>query len=282
MKVAKTVKDYNLAIHNLNKNGGRIGFIPTMGALHPGHISLIKLAKKSCDIIVVSIFVNPTQFNNSADFELYPRTIEDDLLMLENIGVDIVFTPESNEIYPNGFKSDAYNLGSIETVLEGQFRPGHFQGVATIVDKLFNIVNPTFAFFGEKDLQQVAVIKQLVSIQNFKIEIVVVPTQRNEFGLALSSRNKRLSEKGLKTAEIIYESLIACKSLVSFLDPQQALNATKQKLRAINGLELEYAEIINPITFETINSWSSCSTPHICIACYIENVRLIDNMRLID
>jgi pantoate--beta-alanine ligase len=282
LRQAKSTVELQNIADSLGFSKAIVGFVPTMGALHGGHLQLVNTAKGKCDFVVVSIFVNPTQFNNPADYEKYPRDVEKDLLMLKEANVDVVFLPSEQDIYPNFTESLTFNFGLLDSVLEGQFRPGHFNGVGTVVSRLFEKVKPNIAFFGEKDLQQVAVVKNVTNNYFPEIEIFVVPTKRAESGLALSSRNLLLSEQGLEKAAIIYEALLAAKSLVSFLPPEKVLNATKQKLSAVLGLSIEYVEIVDGLSFTKVNAWQDSPQPYMCIACFIEDVRLIDNMRLID
>ena len=212
MQVHKDVKSLKENISALKEKKLSIGFVPTMGALHEGHLSLIKLAKKQSDLVVVSIFVNPTQFNNSEDLENYPITLKDDIKLLEDEQCDILFCPETSEMYPEGNITKKYPLNGLDKGLEGEKRPGHFDGVCTIVHHLFDVVKPNKAFFGEKDFQQLAIIKHLVKILALEIDIVNCPTVRDADGLAKSSRNKLLSASEREKASLIYESLNKAKT----------------------------------------------------------------------
>lgn len=254
-----------------------IGFVPTMGALHQGHLSLINRAKQENNLVICSVFINPTQFNNKDDFDKYPRNFEHDIEQLKQAGCDVVFLPEVKEMYPEENYMQI-NFGSVEDVMEGEFRKGHFNGVATIVSKLFHFCNPTKAYFGLKDLQQVTIIKQLVSALSFPLEIIACPTLREESGLAMSSRNERLSVAGKKTASYLYQSLKICQDvLLKSKNPIEAKQKAAAYLQEHDGINVEYLEITETnklISIEKINSAELA----ICIAAYVENVRLIDNI----
>lgn len=280
MKVYSTISEIQAEISSLKVKGLTVGFVPTMGALHYGHISLVASAMKQCDITIVSIFVNPTQFNNPDDLLKYPRTLEADVELLSTIKCDIVFAPSVEEMYPENFQPIQINLGKLAEVMEGKFRPGHFDGVVNIVSRLFDIVKPTKAFFGLKDFQQVSVIKFMTKELNLPIEIVPCPTLREDSGLAMSSRNLRLSESDKDDALIIYNSLVKAKELANSFSP----NEVKGKIISffkMGKLELEYLEIVDPITLESLESdWVNGATA--CIVAFCGDVRLIDNMQLID
>lgn len=255
-----------------------VGLVPTMGALHHGHLSLVKQSKSSSDITIVSIFVNPTQFNNAEDLERYPRTVEKDLALLEAAGVDYVFVPDVKEMYPVPTVLK-FDFGKLETTLEGEFRPGHFNGVGIIVSKLFHVVHPTHVYFGQKDLQQVAVIKRLVGDLSFDLEIIVVPTLREEDGLAMSSRNTLLSEEARSLAPFIYRSLSLAKDEllkgVSWFDVKKQV---EELYHAEPRLRLEYFELVQSDTMEIADALNNRDTHAICTACYIGEIRLIDNL----
>lgn len=265
-----------LSVHRCSNES--IGLVPTMGALHNGHLSLIKSSKLNSDITVVSIFVNPSQFNNKSDLENYPRTLEKDLEILEEAGVDYVFVPDEKEMYPENV-SMKFNFSELETVLEGAFRPGHFNGVGIIVCKLFHIVHPCHVFFGQKDLQQVAVIKRLVRDLSFNIKIHVVPTQRENDGLAMSSRNALLSGEERKAAALLYENLSLAKDEllrgVEWFDVKEKIS---QRFRAQPLAKLEYFELVKSDSMEVISGLSKEGSCSICTAAFIGKVRLIDNM----
>ena len=259
----------------------RIGLVPTMGALHEGHLSLIKKCKSDCDITVVSIFVNPTQFNNKEDFEKYPVTLEEDKQLLINEKADVLFHPDKQEIYPQEGKI-SLSFGSLENVMEGKFRPGHFSGVGLIVSKLFNIISPDIAFFGQKDLQQVAVIKKLNEDLSFGIHISVVPTVRDEKGLALSSRNKRLNDRQKNIAPVLFQTLIGVKDKI--LDKEKISVAMEWGRKNISGyapeIELEYLEIVDSNELTVVEDSSNHQEISICVAAYLGDIRLIDNLFL--
>src|SRR5690606_15346336 len=260
--------------------GQTIGLVPTMGALHQGHLSLVNAARSSSDIVVVSIFVNPTQFNNTADLERYPRTLDKDLALLEQAGVDYVFVPEVSEMYPSPSVLK-FDFGPLERTLEGQFRPGHFNGVGIVVAKLFHIVQPTQAYFGQKDLQQVAVIRHLIRDLSFDLVITVVPTLREEDGLALSSRNTLLSDEGRRLAPFIYKSLLQAKDELlrgaNWFDVRKQIEALYQSEPLIR---LKYFELVKSDSMEVASALNDRDTYAICTACYIGEIRLIDNLIL--
>ena len=255
------------------------GFIPTMGALHQGHLSLIEESNKKCEITICSIFVNPTQFNNAIDLENYPNTINTDLEKLKELACDIVYIPTIEDLYEKGEKTKDFDFGSLTTSMEGEFRPGHFIGMATIVEKFFNIIQPTIAFFGQKDLQQLQIIKALVKQMKSTIKIEGVPTIREENGLAKSSRNKLLSESAKKEAALIYNCLDYCKN-----NERKGIVELKyymqNQFEQHENFKLEYAEIVALNTMQPIEKWQGKNKNAICIAAYHSGVRLIDNIIL--
>jgi len=262
------------------KNALSIGFVPTMGALHAGHFSLIRQSNLSCDLTVVSIFVNPTQFNDPRDFEKYPSTLEEDLLSIIRNGADILFLPTVKEIYPAGITpSHSYDLGYLDMVLEGKYRPGHFQGVCQVMEKLLNVIQPAKLFMGQKDFQQCMVIKKMIQLKSFTVELVILPTVREADGLAMSSRNLRLSADQRKQATTIYKLLVEVKNSWSKNPGSAKENAIK--MLQTNGFRIDYIEVAD---VETLSLQSGPdSRPQIAlIAAYLENVRLIDNMLLIN
>ena len=260
------------------KKTGTVGFVPTMGALHEGHLSLVQRALEENDLVVLSIFVNPTQFNNAADLSAYPRTLETDLALLSIFDRVIVYAPSVEDIYPKNDFFEAIDLGGLDTVLEGAFRPGHFQGVVHVVRNLFYIVQPHTAYFGEKDFQQLAVIRRMVKILNFNIQIVACPTYRSENGLALSSRNMRLSEQGKVHALIISETMHYMKGLGRELTPSEVVEKGKTYFSK-GKLEIEYLEIVDAEHLTILaDEWTERAV--CCIAAYCEEVRLIDNLTL--
>ena len=256
-----------------------IGFIPTMGSLHQGHLSLIEESNKKCDITICSIFVNPTQFNNASDLANYPNTRDADLEKLKQLACDIVYSPAIEDLYENEEKAKTFDFGSLTASMEGAFRPGHFIGMATIVEKLFNIIQPTIAFFGQKDLQQLQIVKALVKQMKSTIKIEGVPTIREENGLAKSSRNKLLSESAKKEASLIYNCLNYCKK-----NKEKEIAELKyyiqNQFEQHESLKLEYAEIVALNTMQPIENWQSENENAICISAYHSGVRLIDNIIL--
>ncbi|MCO5261156.1 MAG: pantoate--beta-alanine ligase [Crocinitomicaceae bacterium] len=280
MIVYEHASEINNQLVALKNKGKKVGFVPTMGALHEGHISLVNQAKNECNVVVVSIFVNPKQFNNASDLEKYPRTIEQDVELLTKYGVDCVFTPNMEEIYPKDYVSPKIELGILEKVMEGAFRPGHFNGVVEVVKRLFEIIEPRRAYFGQKDFQQVAVIKFMTQFFKLPVEIVECPIVRSNKGLALSSRNMRLSETEKNQALVIYQSLVEVKNNVGNMTPNEAMQFCEGKINQA-GLKTEYVEIVDSKTFERLtDKWISKAT--CCIAAYCGEVRLIDNMVLVD
>lgn len=280
MEIIRKVELLRRRIEENKQLGHSVGLVPTMGALHAGHISLIDRACKENDIVVVSVFVNPTQFNNPEDLRTYPRTEEADCDKLSNAGVDIAFIPTVEEIYPEP-DTRVFDLGSVAEVMEGAMRPGHFNGVAQIVSKLFSIVRPHRAYFGEKDFQQIAVIRKMVSLENFDIDIVDCPIMREADGLAMSSRNVRLSPSQRNIAPAINKTLVASLDFAK----SNTVEATKQfVIKEINDqpeMEVEYYEIVDSLTMQPISNWGESNLPVGCITVYCGQVRLIDNIKYI-
>ena len=276
LKSKKTLIDY---VERQREMGKKIGFAPTMGALHQGHLSLYKAAKKENDEVISSIFVNPTQFNNPDDFQKYPKTLEKDLELLEKAGVDAVYVPNVEEMYPDGLNSKKYDFDGLENEMEGKYRPGHFDGVGTIVEELFRQVQPHNAYFGEKDYQQLAIIKKMVEKTKLPVKIHGVPTLREEDGLAMSSRNVRLTETQRKEATIIYETLEKVKEWFSVI----SLEEIKQKVTDIfrnSNFELEYFVIADEKTLKETDFFYKDKNYRAFIVAYAGDVRLIDNMHL--
>ena len=276
LKSKKTLIDY---VERQREMGKKIGFAPTMGALHEGHLSLYKAAKKENDEVISSIFVNPTQFNNPDDFQKYPKTLEKDLELLEKAGVDAVYVPNVEEMYPDGLNSKKYDFDGLENEMEGKYRPGHFDGVGTIVEELFRQVQPHNAYFGEKDYQQLAIIKKMVEKTKLPVKIHGVPTLREEDGLAMSSRNVRLTETQRKEATIIYETLTKVKEWFKVI----SLEEIKQRVTDIfrnSNFELEYFVIADKDTLKEANAIDEDKEYRAFIVAYADTVRLIDNMHL--
>ncbi|GAB1357803.1 pantoate--beta-alanine ligase [Cloacibacterium normanense] len=276
LKSKKTLIDY---VERQREMGKKIGFAPTMGALHQGHLSLYKAAKKENDEVISSIFVNPTQFNNPDDFQKYPKTLEKDLELLEKAGVDAVYVPNVEEMYPDGLNSKKYDFGGLENEMEGKYRPGHFDGVGTIVEELFRQVQPHNAYFGEKDYQQLAIIKKMVEKTKLPVKIHGVPTLREEDGLAMSSRNVRLTETQRKEATIIYETLVKAKEWFKVLSVEEIKLRVLEIFRNSN-FELEYFVIANEETLKEASAIDEDKEYRAFIVAYADDVRLIDNMHL--
>ena len=277
-----TVDQWNpLWLSHLQKNQ-RIGLVPTMGALHEGHLDLIRKSIQQTDFTIVSIFVNPIQFNHPEDFQKYPNTLDADLSKLESLGVDYVFLPEVTTIYPAqpNLKMD---FGDLETILEGKFRPGHFNGVGIVVAKLFHLIRPQVAFFGQKDLQQVAVIKRLVQDLSFPIELQVIPTRREQDGLAMSSRNLRLTKEQRQKSLTLFQSLSDAKgALLRGEKWSQVKENISARFNQIPDCQLEYFELVHPETFNLFQEFDPHMKSSICVAAYIGDIRLIDNMPVQD
>ncbi|UTW67698.1 pantoate--beta-alanine ligase [bacterium SCSIO 12643] len=282
MLVYRTFGELRQFLDRQVKEGKTIGFVPTMGALHEGHLSLIEECNSRCDVSVCSVFVNPTQFNNVDDLKKYPRTEEEDLQKLKAAHCDVVLVPEVNEVYPEGAKSEGkstVDLKGLDVVMEGAHRPGHFDGVVQVVSRFFDQINPDFAFFGEKDFQQLAVIKQMVSELKMQIQIVGCPIRRNKLGLALSSRNTRLSAEGIKVATVLYQQLNWAKTHIDTLSVNEIIKSVKQSLKGHSQVELEYFEIVESKTLRSIKTKKKKIRAF--IAAHVEGVRLIDNIALI-
>ncbi len=278
MLVYRTFKELGEFLDLQKENGAIIGFVPTMGALHQGHLSLLETSKKQCNITLCSIFVNPTQFNNTKDLELYPRTEESDLKMLEAVHCDVAFLPNVEEVYPSGNIASPVNLKGLDKVMEGAFRPGHFDGVVQVVWRFFEEIQPDKAFFGEKDFQQLAIIKRLVKEKNSKIEIIPCPILREKSGLAMSSRNVRLSDSGRSQAAFIYSKLLEAKSASEKQLPAEIVESVKADFALRDTFKLEYFEICD---IQFLQPVSSFTTPtRAFLATEIEGVRLIDNIAL--
>lgn len=257
-----------------------VGFVPTMGALHSGHLSLIKKSKSENELTVCSIFVNPTQFNNREDFEKYPITLEKDKEMLASVYTDVLFLPSVEEMYPKGLKSHPYNFGPLANVMEGAFRPGHFDGVGTIVSTLFKYVNPTRAYFGEKDYQQLCIIKKLVEIEQHQIQIIGCPTLREKDGLAMSSRNMRLSPAQRAKAPFIYQVLQQVQKNHSNTLIQELKNWVTEQFNKEPDFTLEYFEIAHAETLQILTDKDKPAPARAFIVALIGGVRLIDNISL--
>jgi len=274
-KQAKTITNY---IIGKKAAGKTIGFVPTMGALHAGHFSLIEQARKENDLVVCSIFVNPTQFNNPEDFKKYPVTIEKDVEALIKHGCDVLFLPPQQEIYPPAYQPKHYDLGTLETVLEGHYRPGHFQGVCQVVDRLLQIIAPTSLYLGQKDFQQCQVVQRLLQITNRPdIKLRISPTVRQQDGLAMSSRNLRLDEMQREKAPALFEELSQSKKAVSTKPLSQIKSEAVQHLTD-KGFKVDYFEIADRAT---LTPATSAAQPLVAlVAAYLCDIRLIDNLSL--
>ncbi|MDR0982330.1 MAG: pantoate--beta-alanine ligase [Culturomica sp.] len=279
MKVVNTKSELIELLEEAKKTGKTVGFVPTMGALHEGHISLLTECKRHCDVSVLSIFVNPTQFNDPADLERYPRTPEKDFSLLEDNGCNIVFYPSVEEIYPEQ-DTRKFDFGYIESIMEGAKRPGHFNGVAQVVSKLFYIVKPDKAFFGMKDFQQIAVIKKMVEILKMPIEIVECPIIREKSGLALSSRNKLLSDEHKKNAPHIHSILKKATNLATEIPTSELKEFIKKEIDKNSYLETEYVEIVDAETLRVITEPYPETKTVVCVAVYAGKIRLIDNIAI--
>ena len=279
MEIIRTVAELKEKLDSARAKGS-IGLVPTMGALHAGHKSLVDRARAENDTVVVSVFVNPTQFNNPNDLATYPRTEEADAALLEASGVDYAFIPSVKEIYPEP-DTRVFDLGPVAEVMEGAMRPGHFNGVAQIVSKLFAYTQPTRAYFGEKDFQQIAVIRRMVELEKFPIEIIDCPICREDDGLAMSSRNVRLTAENRAVAPAIHRILKKSVEWARDHSLDDTRRLVVEELDAYPQMEVEYYEIVDPLTMQPLKEWS---TPHNgqavgCITCYCGDVRLIDNIK---
>lgn len=278
MKIVSSIKDLKNFLALEREKGKKVGLVPTMGALHAGHISLVKRCVAENDICVVSDFVNPTQFNDKHDLETYPRTLDADCALLEPVGCDYVFAPSVAEMYPEP-DTRVFNLGPVAEVMEGPRRPGHFNGVAQVVSKLFYIVEPDNAYFGEKDFQQIAVIREMVRQLNLPVHIVDCPIQREADGLALSSRNTRLSPEQRQKAPVIARTLKESTTFVPAKSVQEVIDYVVNTINQVPEMEVEYFEIVDGNTMQPIQNWSDTTYPVGCITVYCGEVRLIDNIK---
>ena len=281
MKVFEKAYLLNKEIEHLKSKGFKIGFIPTMGALHKGHLSLIDAARKKNDIVVASIFVNPTQFNNPDDLKNYPRDLDTDLKLLEENHCDLVFTPTVNEIYPDeNAKKTNYDFGKIVKIMEGKFRPGHFNGVANVVSRLFKIVQPHNAYFGQKDFQQYILIKTLANkyLSELEINVVRCPIIREPDGLAMSSRNVLLNPEQRKSSALISKTLFWAKDHYKNYDVDDLKQEIIKKINADKNLDVEYIEFVTDPELDEVKQWNDAKETVACIAVQVGKVRLIDNV----
>ncbi len=278
MKVIRKADEFRRFCAEERRSGKTIGFVPTMGALHAGHMSLVNAARAANDVVAVSVFVNPTQFNNPDDLRTYPRTEEADLALLEAAGVDVAFVPTVEEMYPEP-DTRVFDLGPVAEVMEGKMRPGHFNGVAQVVSRLFDMAIPTRAYFGEKDFQQIAVIRRMVALEGFDLEIVPVSIKREDDGLALSSRNVRLTPEMRQAAPNIHRVLAAAVDYAKTHTPAETTTWVTEEINTIDGLETEYFQIVDGPTCLPITEWSQSAQPVGCVTVYAGDVRLIDNIK---
>lgn len=277
MNIYKSIEDLQAFVEAERAKGLRIAFVPTMGALHAGHLSLVRRALSECDRCIVSVFVNPTQFNDPRDLETYPRTLEADSTLLASVGASALFAPEVSTIYPEE-DTRTFDVGAVAEVMEGRYRPGHFNGVMQVVSRLFDIVRPDCAYFGEKDFQQIAVIRAMVRLIGSPVEIIACPIVREADGLALSSRNVRLSTEERREAPQIYRILSESRSWAKDMSPQQVIERVTEQINAVPHLRVEYFEIVDTDSLQPIASWSDSPAPHGCITVFCGEVRLIDNI----
>ncbi|MBX3164376.1 MAG: pantoate--beta-alanine ligase [Bacteroidetes bacterium] len=280
MLIFTQIADIRRFIAQQKDQNKSIGFVPTMGALHKGHISLTETSKKNCNITVCSIFVNPTQFNDKKDLERYPRTPEKDTELLEKNGCDVLFLPSVHEMYPNGTEKELFDFGNLDKILEGHFRAGHFSGVAQVVKRLFEIVTPDKAFFGSKDYQQVMIVKALVKQMHAPIEIVACPILRETDGLAMSSRNVLLSEEERKISSVIPKLMQEAKTIIL----QKGIEAGKTFIENETSkqplMKLDYFEVCHADTLQIISNLNESKNRIALIACFVGRIRLIDNLSL--
>lgn len=271
-----TKKELHKELNDLRKRGGTVGLVPTMGALHQGHLSLIEKAVSENKTVIVTIFVNPTQFNDKNDLKHYPRNLKADLELLKKSGCNLVFAPETNEIYPEP-DTRTFDFGLLDKVMEGKHRKGHFNGVAQIVSTLFELIGPDKAYFGLKDYQQLVIIKKLVKMLDLEVEIVPCPIIREPGGLAMSSRNELLSPKERENASVIYKTLSEANNQIGKKSVKELINWVINKINSNPFLTVDYFEIVNDDNLQPVNSWSEDCKKIACIAAFCGKVRLIDN-----
>ena len=278
MKIIHTIKELQAEISAQKNAGKRVGLVPTMGALHAGHASLVERSVAKNDVTVVSIFVNPTQFNDKNDLVKYPRTLEADCQLLQSVGASIAFAPSVEEVYPEP-DTRSFSYAPLDTVMEGAFRPGHFNGVCQIVSKLFDMVQPHRAYFGEKDFQQLAIIREMVRQMQYPLEIIGCPIVREADGLAMSSRNTRLSADERTTALNISRTLFESQEFAKSHTLAETKAFVEEGIAATDGLRLEYYEVVDDRTLQTVREWDEAEGIVGCITVFCGEVRLIDNIR---
>ena len=277
MHLIESLSEIKQLTQKARASGKTIGFVPTMGALHAGHLELLHRARAENDLVCCSIFVNPIQFNNPEDYQHYPRVINEDARQLETTGCDYLFLPAAADMYPRPIALSIH-FGALETVMEGKFRPGHFSGVAAVVSKLFHLVNPHKAYFGQKDLQQCAVVRQLVEDLNFNLELVCHPIIREADGLAMSSRNRRLTEPERRQAVQLYTALTLARHWLQTKPVADVKAAVAAYLQDYNLIELEYFEVADAASLQPLATAASSNGLALCIAAYLGRIRLIDNI----
>ncbi len=278
MIILRTIAEIKQHLFSLRSTGAKVGFVPTMGALHQGHLTLVRIARKTSDYVTASIFVNPIQFNNPEDLLKYPREEESDVRKLKETGCDMVFIPSVEEMYPEPVTT-VFDFGRLDKVMEGKFRPGHFNGVAVVVKKLFEIIEPHKAYFGEKDFQQLIIIQQMVRQLKLPVKIIPCRTVREPDGLAMSSRNKRLTTEERAIAPVIYQTLRKAKTLRRTWTVPQVTEWVYQEFKKYPAFSLEYFEMVDADTLLPVINWQSSNRIIACIAAFLGKVRLIDNIK---
>jgi len=278
MKIIHTAASLNEALAPYRFSGATVGFVPTMGALHEGHATLVRQCVSENKVCVVSVFVNPTQFNNKEDLRLYPRTLDADCKLLKELGVTFVFAPSEEEMYPVP-DTRVFDFGTLDKVMEGRFRTGHFNGVAQVVSRLFDIVKPDAAYFGEKDFQQLAIVREMTHLLHLPVRIVGVPTVRETSGLAMSSRNQRLSETEKTNAAEIFRILKKSTEMTDTHSPAEVADFVIKSINNVSGLRVEYFQIVDGNSLQSIWLWEDADYIVGCIAVFCGDVRLIDNIR---
>jgi pantoate--beta-alanine ligase len=279
MEILNTAAALQSYSENARRQGQRVGLVPTMGALHEGHLQLVRAAARECEVVITSVFVNPTQFNNPDDFRLYPRLPEADAALLAPAGCTALFLPSVEEMYPQPTVL-RFDFGPLERVMEGEHRPGHFNGVATVVSKLFHLSQPHRAYFGQKDFQQVAIVRQLIRDLSFNLELVAFPTVREADGLAMSSRNRRLSAEARAIAPRLHQGLQLAFELVQARthSPAAVQAAVAAYLQAEPAITLEYVAVADASTLQPLTEWQTARPVVVCLAAHLGGVRLIDNV----
>jgi pantoate--beta-alanine ligase len=277
MEIITTVKQLNSFLEKVRQNGQNIGFVPTMGALHQGHLSLIKKAKTNKNFVVCSVFVNPTQFNNKKDLAKYPRTLDTDAKLLGNVKCDVLFAPTINEVYPKNLNTSLdINFNGLDTTMEGEFRPGHFNGMAQVVKRLLDIVKPDALYMGQKDFQQFTIVAHMIKKLKIKTTLVVCKILREANGLAMSSRNERLTKDQRNKASIIYKTLQAAFAKRNTLSPKEIESKAMSTL-SLPDFKPEYFRIVDGLTLKPVKDFSKHKYIVACVACWVGDVRLIDN-----